>query len=90
VDLGWVLKELGAQEVTSLLVEGGGEVNATMLFEGHAHRIAFFYAPKILGGGRSVKGVAGTGAFGIKEALKLKEINWCRLDSDLLLEARIA
>ncbi|MHB8523356.1 MAG: bifunctional diaminohydroxyphosphoribosylaminopyrimidine deaminase/5-amino-6-(5-phosphoribosylamino)uracil reductase RibD, partial [Limisphaerales bacterium] len=50
IDLRWLLKKLGAENVTSLLVEGGGEVNASFLLSGLAHAIAFFYAPKILGG----------------------------------------
>jgi diaminohydroxyphosphoribosylaminopyrimidine deaminase/5-amino-6-(5-phosphoribosylamino)uracil reductase len=50
LDLRWVLKRLGAEDVTGLLVEGGGEVNASFLLGGLAQRIAFFYAPKILGG----------------------------------------
>ena len=49
-DLRWLMKNLGAEQVTSLLVEGGGEVNASFHFGGHAQRVAFFYAPKILGG----------------------------------------
>ncbi len=62
LDLAWLLKRLGAEGVTSLLVEGGGEVNASFLLEGLAHRIAFFYAPKILGGRGSRPAVAGPGA----------------------------
>ena len=49
IDLRWLLKRLGKESVTSLLVEGGGEVNGSFLQGGLAQRIAFFYAPKILG-----------------------------------------
>ena len=52
---------LGSAQVTSLLVEGGGEVNASFLMDGLAHRIAFFYAPKVLGGRAARKAVAGEG-----------------------------
>ena len=62
LDLRWLLKKLGAENVTSLLVEGGGEVNASFLLGGFAQRVAFFYAPKILGGRDSRKAVAGEGA----------------------------
>ena len=62
IDLRWLLKKLGSENVTSLLVEGGGEVNASFLLGGFAQRVAFFYAPKILGGRDSRKGVAGDGA----------------------------
>ena len=67
IDLRWLLKKLGAENVTSLLVEGGGEVNASFLLGGLAQRVAFFYAPKILGGRDSRKAVAGEGARNLAE-----------------------
>jgi diaminohydroxyphosphoribosylaminopyrimidine deaminase/5-amino-6-(5-phosphoribosylamino)uracil reductase len=57
INLRWLLKKLGSQDVTSLLVEGGGEVNASFLWQGLAQRVAFFYAPKILGGRESRRGL---------------------------------
>jgi diaminohydroxyphosphoribosylaminopyrimidine deaminase/5-amino-6-(5-phosphoribosylamino)uracil reductase len=88
-DLRWLLKKLGAENVTSLLVEGGGEVNASFLFGGFAQRVVFFYAPKILGGRDSRKGVAGEGARSLAEVIQLRDVEWKRLGSDLLLAARI-
>jgi diaminohydroxyphosphoribosylaminopyrimidine deaminase / 5-amino-6-(5-phosphoribosylamino)uracil reductase len=90
IDLGWLLKRLGAESVTSLLVEGGGEVNASFLLGRFAHRVAFFYAPKILGGRGSRKGVAGDGVEKLSEAIRLREVMWRRLGTDLLLTARVA
>ena len=66
LDLRWLLQKLGGENVTSLLVEGGGEVNASFLLGGLAQRVAFFYAPKILGGREARKGVAGEGAKGLR------------------------
>ena len=76
IDLRWLLKKLGAENVTSLLVEGGGEVNASFLLGGFAQRVAFFYAPKILGGRDSRKGVAGDGAKNLSEVIQLREVEW--------------
>jgi diaminohydroxyphosphoribosylaminopyrimidine deaminase/5-amino-6-(5-phosphoribosylamino)uracil reductase len=70
-------------------VEGGGEVNASFLLGGLAHRVAFFYAPKILGGRDARKGVAGEGIQKISEIIKLREVEWKQLGQDLLLRARI-
>ncbi len=89
IDLPWLLKKLGAQNVTSLLVEGGGEVNASFLLGGLAQRVAFFYAPKILGGRDSRKAVAGEGAPSLAEMIRLRDVEWKRLGPDLLLTARI-
>jgi len=89
IDLRWLLKKLGAENVTSLLVEGGGEVNASFLLAGLAQRVAFFYAPKILGGANSRKAVAGSGAKGLTDALDLTDVRWRRAGQDWLLEARV-
>jgi diaminohydroxyphosphoribosylaminopyrimidine deaminase/5-amino-6-(5-phosphoribosylamino)uracil reductase len=89
IDLRWLLKKLGAENVTSLLVEGGGEVNASFLLGGFAQRVAFFYAPKILGGRDSRKGVGGDGARSLSEVIRLRDVEWRRFGEDLLLTARV-
>jgi diaminohydroxyphosphoribosylaminopyrimidine deaminase/5-amino-6-(5-phosphoribosylamino)uracil reductase len=90
INLRWLLKKLGAENVTSLLVEGGGEVNASFLLGGFAQRVAFFYAPKILGGRDSRKGVAGEGAKNLSEVIQLHDVEWRKLGEDLLLTALVA
>ena len=90
LNLKWLLKKLGAENVTSLLVEGGGEVNASFLLGGFAQRAAFFYAPKILGGRDARKGVAGDGAKNLDEAVQLREVEWRKLGEDLLMTALVA
>ena len=89
IDLHWLMKKLGSENVTSLLVEGGGGVNASFLSGGLAQRVAFFYAPKILGGRDARKAVAGSGAKSLNEVIPLREIEWRRLGEDLLLTARV-
>jgi diaminohydroxyphosphoribosylaminopyrimidine deaminase/5-amino-6-(5-phosphoribosylamino)uracil reductase len=89
IDLRWLMKKLGAENITSLLVEGGGEVNASFLFGGLAHRIAFFYAPKIIGGRDAPKGVAGDGISDVNDALSLRDVEYRWLGADLLMLARV-
>jgi diaminohydroxyphosphoribosylaminopyrimidine deaminase/5-amino-6-(5-phosphoribosylamino)uracil reductase len=88
IDLRWLLIKLGAENVTSLLVEGGGEVNASFLLGGSAQRVAFFYAPKILGGRDAHKAVAGEGIRNLAEAIRMRDIEWKRIGPDWLLTAR--
>ena len=90
IDLRRLLKKLGAQEVASLLVEGGGEVNASFLLGGFAQRVALFYAPKILGGRDARKGVAGAGVERLGDMIRLRELEWRRVGADLWLTARVA
>lgn len=87
--LEWLLARLGKENVTSLLVEGGGEVNASFLFAGLAQRVAFFYAPKVLGGRLSKRAVAGEGAVSLSEVLMLSEVQWQTFGPDLFLTALV-
>lgn len=90
INLRWLMKQLGKENVTSLLIEGGGEVNESFLVGGLAHRIAFFYAPKVLGGRNSRKGVAGEGARSAREIINLRDLEWHKVGPDLFLTAHIA
>jgi diaminohydroxyphosphoribosylaminopyrimidine deaminase/5-amino-6-(5-phosphoribosylamino)uracil reductase len=90
LDLGALLRALGSEEITSLLVEGGGEVNASFLLQRRAQRIAFFYAPMVLGGRRSRPAVGGAGFASLDQAASLQDIQWRRLGADWMLTARIA
>jgi diaminohydroxyphosphoribosylaminopyrimidine deaminase / 5-amino-6-(5-phosphoribosylamino)uracil reductase len=89
IDLRWLMRKLGEENVTCLLVEGGGEVNASFLLGGLAHRVAFFYAPAILGGRDARKGVAGKGVNRVEDMVRLQEVRWRKLGPDLLLTARV-
>jgi diaminohydroxyphosphoribosylaminopyrimidine deaminase/5-amino-6-(5-phosphoribosylamino)uracil reductase len=90
LDLGWVLRLLGKEEVLALLVEGGGEVNGSFLLGGLAQRIAFFYAPMVVGGQSARRAVAGEGARNVEETLALENLRWRAVGDDWLLTANIA
>jgi diaminohydroxyphosphoribosylaminopyrimidine deaminase/5-amino-6-(5-phosphoribosylamino)uracil reductase len=90
INLRWLLKKLGSEDVTNLLVEGGGEVSASFLLQGLAQRVTFFYAPKILGGNDSRRAVAGEGVRTLAESLNLADVEWRRFGPDWLLRARVA
>jgi diaminohydroxyphosphoribosylaminopyrimidine deaminase/5-amino-6-(5-phosphoribosylamino)uracil reductase len=58
--------------------------------QGLAQRVAFFYAPMILGGRDSRRVVGGEGATTLAESLRLTDLVWQRLGPDWLLSARVA
>ncbi|MGO8699776.1 MAG: bifunctional diaminohydroxyphosphoribosylaminopyrimidine deaminase/5-amino-6-(5-phosphoribosylamino)uracil reductase RibD [Limisphaerales bacterium] len=87
IRLRWLLDRLGRENITALLVEGGGETNASFLEQGLAQRVAFFYAPIVLGGRGAAKAVAGNGV-AWQGGLRLREAAWRRLGNDLFLTAR--
>ena len=90
IDLQALLPRLGAEGVMSLLVEGGGEVHAGLLEHRLAHRVAFFYAPLMLGGENARRAVGGTGFSRLAPPPRLVDLEWKRLGMDQYLTARIA
>ena len=64
-------------------------MNASFLLPGLAQRIAFFYAPKILGGREARKAVAGAGIKRPGDAIQLRDVEWLQLGPDLLLTADV-
>ncbi len=89
INLSWLLTTLGGENVTALLVEGGGETNAQFLLQRLAQRIAFFYAPIVIGGRNAPNGVAGDGLQTLEERLAIRDVVWRKLGPDLFLTGRV-
>src|SRR5262249_9458076 len=89
LDLRWLLRSLGGEQVTALLGEGGGEGNASFLLGGLAQRGAFFYSPKILCGRGARKSVGGEGVRRVADMVRLGGIDWRWLGPDLLLTGEV-
>jgi diaminohydroxyphosphoribosylaminopyrimidine deaminase/5-amino-6-(5-phosphoribosylamino)uracil reductase len=89
IDLKWLMKNLGGADVTSLLVEGGGETHAAFLEQGIGHRVCFFYAPMIIGGRAAARSVGGSQTLNERAGIRLMNPVWERLGGDLLLNAAI-
>lgn len=88
VSLDALIERLGAEEITSLLIEGGGEINyAALIREKIADRILFFFAPKIIGGAKAPSLVDGEGLPTMDMAFDLQIEKIRRLGKDLLIEA---
>lgn len=81
-----VLQYLGQQGILSLLVEGGGEVNASLISEGHVNKVIAFLAPKILGGRESPTSVEGENPLRIHEAKLLKNVSVERIGEDICIQ----
>lgn len=74
VNLDLVLTTLGDQGITSLLVEGGGQVNASFLEGGLVHKVVLYLAPKLIGGRESPGPFGGRGFLSLSDSVELK--NW--------------
>ncbi|MEW5723560.1 MAG: bifunctional diaminohydroxyphosphoribosylaminopyrimidine deaminase/5-amino-6-(5-phosphoribosylamino)uracil reductase RibD [Thermodesulfobacteriota bacterium] len=88
VSLAALIQRLGREDVLSLLIEGGAEVNASALLgEKVVDKVLFFYAPKIVGGREAPTLVGGPGLSRMDECLNLEIKKVRRFGPDLLLEA---
>ncbi len=86
IDLAALIKRLGQMHVTSLLIEGGARVIASVIRENVADKACFFYAPKILGGDDGVPVCRGPGPERMKDAVVLTDISVQRFEDDVMIE----
>jgi diaminohydroxyphosphoribosylaminopyrimidine deaminase/5-amino-6-(5-phosphoribosylamino)uracil reductase len=81
-----VLRHLGAQTITSLLIEGGALVNWAALSSGVVDKIFLYYAPMILGGTGSVPFAGGEGYQHLSEAARVNSLDIHRFGEDFAVE----
>jgi diaminohydroxyphosphoribosylaminopyrimidine deaminase/5-amino-6-(5-phosphoribosylamino)uracil reductase len=87
VDLKSALAELGQRQITSLIVEGGAEVNGEFLSARLIDKVSFFIAPKLVGGRAAVPAIGGAGFDSLTQALELMEITLTWHDQDIEITA---
>lgn len=89
VDLPALMEELYRLEMDSVLLEGGGGLNAAALESGIVDKVLFFIAPKIIGGSRAKTAVEGEGISLMRDAHLLKGVNVSMVGGDVLMEGYI-
>jgi diaminohydroxyphosphoribosylaminopyrimidine deaminase/5-amino-6-(5-phosphoribosylamino)uracil reductase len=86
VDPDDLLGKLGSMGITSVLVEGGGELNASLIRAGQVDKLLIFIAPMIIGGREAVPFVGGRGIEHIRGAYLCTQPLVRRFGRDILLE----
>ncbi|MDP3765872.1 MAG: bifunctional diaminohydroxyphosphoribosylaminopyrimidine deaminase/5-amino-6-(5-phosphoribosylamino)uracil reductase RibD [Nanoarchaeota archaeon] len=84
VDLEDLMKQLGKHEMTSVMIEGGSQLNSSAIKENMVDKVLIFTAPKIIG-----NGIGAIGSLGIKKiekAINLKNPICRRIGKDMLIE----
>jgi diaminohydroxyphosphoribosylaminopyrimidine deaminase/5-amino-6-(5-phosphoribosylamino)uracil reductase len=89
LDLESILSDLVGRGVHCLLVEGGSRVAWSFLSQGLADRIAFYMAPLLLGGERSIPVVGGQGPARLSEGVRISGLQVRPSGPDLLVTGRI-
>jgi len=85
VDMKELMKKLGKKKITSVLLEGGGEVGASALEAGVVDKAYFFIVPKIFGGRDAITPVEGEGVKLPEQAKYLQDIHLERIGEDFLI-----
>ncbi|MFH1825797.1 MAG: bifunctional diaminohydroxyphosphoribosylaminopyrimidine deaminase/5-amino-6-(5-phosphoribosylamino)uracil reductase RibD [bacterium] len=85
IDLKKLLQKLGKMKIASLLIEGGGEVNASFLEAGLVDKGLFIIVPKIFGGRTAKTCVEGEGVKLPAQAKHLRVEEVRRLGNDILV-----
>lgn len=82
-----LMDSLGRRGITSVLVEGGGEVHAAFLEKRLADRLLWFIAPRIAGGRNAPTSVEGCGIDRLADAIQLSRPSIRRMGEDILIDA---
>jgi diaminohydroxyphosphoribosylaminopyrimidine deaminase/5-amino-6-(5-phosphoribosylamino)uracil reductase len=83
VDLKMLLKELAAEEITSIMIEGGGKLIGSAFDAKIVDKVMLFIAPKIIGGSGTT--ISGQGICSINESIQLEKVEMKQIGEDFLL-----
>lgn len=84
-----LLQKLADRGIDSILLEGGGTLNASFLQEGLVQRVYGFIAPKLVAGAQAKSPVEGRGISRMKDAVELQQTEVMRYGKDLCITGRI-
>ena len=82
VDPNEVVQILGEKGIASLIIEGGGNVNASFLENKLIDKVVLYFAPKIVGGRDAPTFLEGTGFELMKDAVELTNTDFIRIGKD--------
>ena len=89
LDLKKLFRQLGDRGIDSVLLEGGGTLNASALRQGLVQRVYAFVAPKLIAGADAKSPVEGTGISRMEDAVILQEMEVLRFGKDICITGKI-
>lgn len=84
-----LLRQAGAAGIDSILVEGGGTLNDAFLRAGAIDEVAFFVAPKLVGGQAAKTPIGGVGLNLMADAVELTGVRTEMVGTDILITGKI-
>ncbi len=88
-----LMERLGTREITSVLIEGGGEVNAAAIAAGVVDKVLWFISPKLIGGANAPGTLGGEGILALADAPRLHNITVMPVedgDGDILIQGYLS
>jgi len=89
VDLKALMKMLGGIGITSVLIEGGAEVNASALRSGIVDKVVMFIAPMLMTGTNSLCSIGGASPAKLSRAVRFTNVTSRFVGQDLMVEGYI-
>lgn len=89
VDMRSLLCELGGMGIDGILVEGGSEINFSLLKDGLVDEVAIFIAPKMVGGSEAKSPIGGAGLERMAQAVELESCTTEFIDKDILISGLV-
>ncbi|MDE5764239.1 MAG: bifunctional diaminohydroxyphosphoribosylaminopyrimidine deaminase/5-amino-6-(5-phosphoribosylamino)uracil reductase RibD [Ruminococcus sp.] len=89
INLNILAERIGSMKIDSILLEGGGELNWSMLNAGLVNKVQAYIAPKIFGGNGAKSPVSGIGAPAPSDAFILTDMKIRNIGEDILIESRV-
>lgn len=89
VDLEDAMHHLAEYNITSILVEGGGQIHGSLLANGLIHKYIGILAPKLIGGATAPLAISGPGISQLTQAMQLVDCQYHLEGPDLVVEGRI-
>ena len=77
-----VVKILGEHQISSMLIEGGGNVNAAFLEHGLIDKVETYMAPKLVGGREAPTFMEGNGIAEMSDAVELTDVSVTSIGKD--------
>lgn len=89
INLNFFFKKLAQQEITSILIEGGGQVVGSALKEKLVDKMYMYLAPKIIGDRRAVNSIDGLNVSRLHQCVQLDKMDMKKVAQDILLEGYV-
>jgi diaminohydroxyphosphoribosylaminopyrimidine deaminase/5-amino-6-(5-phosphoribosylamino)uracil reductase len=89
VNLKVLMAELAGRQIISVLAEGGGELNGSLLASGLANHLLLFVSPLVFGGRTAPTFVEGEGVDDVGDAIRLTDIRVKRFGADIAIDGQV-